>query len=313
MMKFSIIIPVYNAEMYLEKCLKSIINQTYFNYEVIIIDDGSTDNSAKIIKNISNDRFKYYYKKNSGVADTRNFGVSKAIGDYILFLDADDFFEINLLETISKNISNQDIIKYNARLVDKNNNLLKSYNIIPHNGLTPYDALKNYLQDELVDVFWIYAFKRDFWVKNNFKCMSGKVHEDFGLIPLILLCADNMSTIDFVGYNYVEVDNSITRNYNVSKIKKRYIDSLIQYKDLVSKIYISKELQCKKDLILIYITHSIVKRYSDLPSNLKKDLNFKSERIYKNLPSNNIKRYIKKYALMFNYKLYLFITKIGRK
>ena len=99
---FSIIIPVYNVAGYLEKSISSIKNQSFSDFECILIDDGSTDNSPTIcdelVKNDS--RFHVIHKKNEGVAVARNIGIEKSSGEYILFLDSDDTFELNLLENI---------------------------------------------------------------------------------------------------------------------------------------------------------------------------------------------------------------------
>ena len=101
MPKFSIIVPVYNTEKYLRKCLDSIKNQTFNDYEVIIINDGSTDNSLSIVSAINDIRIKIYSKSNGGVSAARNDGIIHSVGDYILFLDADDIF----LETHSPALS----------------------------------------------------------------------------------------------------------------------------------------------------------------------------------------------------------------
>ena len=90
--KYSIVVPVYNTEKYIRKCLDSIKNQTYTNYEVIIINDGSTDNSLEIINEYTkNKKFKVYTTKNKGLSEARNNGVKHCTGDYILFIDSDDF------------------------------------------------------------------------------------------------------------------------------------------------------------------------------------------------------------------------------
>lgn len=96
----SIIIPLYNAEKYIPETIQSVLNQTYKNWELIIVDDGSTDNSANIVKSYIDEdtRIKYYHKKNTGVSETRNQGIKLAKGDYIAFLDADDVWEKNNLE-----------------------------------------------------------------------------------------------------------------------------------------------------------------------------------------------------------------------
>lgn len=104
MYKYSIIVPIYNIESYLGDCLESIIKQKYDNYEVILVDDGSRDKSKYICKNYceKTSKFKYYYKKNGGLSDARNYGLNKATGDYIVFIDGDDFLEIDSLEEINK-------------------------------------------------------------------------------------------------------------------------------------------------------------------------------------------------------------------
>lgn len=102
----SVIIAIYNTEKYLSQCLKSIINQTYDQLEIILVDDGSTDHSAEICKNYAkkDSRIKYIYQKNSGVSCARNNGLSKATGDYIYFADSDDFLEPNMLEFLCRAI-----------------------------------------------------------------------------------------------------------------------------------------------------------------------------------------------------------------
>ena len=97
--KISVIVPVYNAEKYLEKCAESILNQTYSNFELLLINDGSVDNSSKVCHSFETDcRVKVYDKENEGVSKTRNFGISKAEGEYLLFIDSDDYIEPDMFE-----------------------------------------------------------------------------------------------------------------------------------------------------------------------------------------------------------------------
>ena len=101
---FSIIIPVYNSEKYLEACISSIINQNYQNFELILVDDGSTDNSASILKKYSklDERVKTVYKENGGVSSARNTGIDTSKNDYIIFVDSDDILEKNTLDYYNK-------------------------------------------------------------------------------------------------------------------------------------------------------------------------------------------------------------------
>lgn len=115
-MKFSIVVPVYNVEKYIRKCIESIITQTYQNFELIIVDDGSTDYSGKICdKYINKSNVKVFHKKNGGASSARNYGIKKSKGEYLMFIDGDDFlYDVNCLEELNKiiNNSNVDIIQY---------------------------------------------------------------------------------------------------------------------------------------------------------------------------------------------------------
>jgi len=100
MPRFSVIIPIYNKEKDVETTIKSVLNQTYIDYEVILVDDGSTDNSLDIVNAIEDDRIQIFTKQNEGVSKTRNYGITKAKAEYIAFLDADDYWYPNHLEIL---------------------------------------------------------------------------------------------------------------------------------------------------------------------------------------------------------------------
>lgn len=102
---FSIVIPVYNKEKFVAKTLKSVLSQTFSDFEIIIVNDGSNDNSEAIIQTFQDDRIQYYSKKNEGVTVARNFGIEKTTADYICFLDADDYWFPNFLETMHQFIA----------------------------------------------------------------------------------------------------------------------------------------------------------------------------------------------------------------
>ena len=117
-MLFSIVIPVYNVEKYLDECLKSILDQTEQDFEVILINDGSTDNSAAICDFYAKrfpDKIFVYYQENTGPLLTRRYGVAKSKGDFFLFMDADDYIDLNLLETVKETIQkfNCDMVMFN--------------------------------------------------------------------------------------------------------------------------------------------------------------------------------------------------------
>jgi len=118
-MKISVIVPVYNAEKYLSQCLDSIIHQTYCNLEILLIDDGSTDGSLEICRNYKkkDHRIKVIHKENEGPSKTRNIGIAHSTGDYIIFIDSDDYIEKNMLEEMYKAISEKevDVVRCNIK------------------------------------------------------------------------------------------------------------------------------------------------------------------------------------------------------
>ena len=111
MKKVSIIVPVYNGQDFINKCLNSLINQTYINVEIIVINDCSTDNSLDLLKKY-NDKIILINKENSSVSDSRNLGLKKASGDYIMFCDIDDWYEKVTVEKAVCEIGNYDLLKY---------------------------------------------------------------------------------------------------------------------------------------------------------------------------------------------------------
>ncbi|MCF6130448.1 glycosyltransferase [Flavobacterium sp. AS60] len=104
MPRFSVIIPVFNKEKFVAKTIKSVLSQTFTDFEIIILNDGSTDKSEQEILSVTNERIHYFFKQNEGVAKARNFGIEKATGEYLCFLDADDYWYDNFLETMNQYI-----------------------------------------------------------------------------------------------------------------------------------------------------------------------------------------------------------------
>ena len=140
MSKISIIVPVYGVEEYIVKCIDSLVNQTYKDIEIIVVDDGTKDNSIKLIEDNFNDkRIKIYHKKNGGLASARNYGITKATSEYLFFVDSDDYIDKNCLkemyETIKKDKSNLVICDYYKLYEDGKKEHIP---IIPH-----YDEKNN--------------------------------------------------------------------------------------------------------------------------------------------------------------------------
>ena len=134
MPEISIIVPVYNVEKYLPRCVDSILNQTFTNFELILVNDGSTDRSGIICDQYKkrDNRIKVIHKTNEGVSKARNIGISEAKGRYIEFIDSDDWIERSLLEDTLKQIriDNSDIIFFGLLYEDEDDNLIKEKNML---------------------------------------------------------------------------------------------------------------------------------------------------------------------------------------
>ena len=303
-MKYSIIIPVYNVEKYLEKCLKSILKQNYKNYEIILIDDCSTDNSKIIInkyeKIFSKKLKKIFLEKNCGQSEARNIGVNMSTGDYIFFIDSDDYIDDNLLENINNEILKNiklDLLRIPKRNINGNDGKINLQDKInTFNNLNGKEAFIKIRRNRIgLEVPWAYIIRRDYWVKNNFKFCSGRVHEDFGLIPLVLIKASKVSAIASPFYNHVIRENSTMTQKNYIKILEKAYDVIYHYDFLLNAIdkeYRENDL-AKKEYIQ-YITDKVFGYLRTLKEKDKKQ--YKSE-IHKRKMISRLKIYSMKSAL----------------
>ncbi len=208
---FSIIIPVYNKEQYIQKCIDSIVAQTVEDYEVIVVNDGSTDDSQKILDTIVDPRFQVITIPNGGVSNARNIGIQKAIGEYILFIDADDYVNLNHCAIIYKDIkqSNSDLVIFGLTKVF-NENIQKQ--IIPYKcGLVNFDEFKETFLTEfdhsegLYGYTWNKAARRSFILKHNvtFDC-SIKLAEDLDFWISTYALGPSIAFSNYSGYYYMQ-------------------------------------------------------------------------------------------------------------
>ncbi len=314
MATLSIIVPIFNTGKYIEKCLNSIQQQTIkHKTEIIIINDGSTDNSKQIIqkyleKQPNKNNIKYFEKENEGIAKTRNFGIEKATSPYILFVDSDDYIDSQLIEKIEPYIDKQiDLIKFKLQRVDQNENVLEKVDGPVFEEMTGQEAFhKMYSEDILLDSPCVYAIKKELFTKNNFS-FQRTYHEDFGLIPLLLLIAKSVVSINDYLYNYVQVENSITRNDNYQKTLQKMDDCLFHYDNMIKTLGKFNIKKKAKEDIKIYYTNAILLKLEELQ---KKDQSryikqIKNRKFSQNIKARNLKQLIKKIVLKINIKLYL--------
>lgn len=216
----SIIIPVFNVSRYLNVCLDSVLAQTYNNFECLLIDDGSTDNSEEICLNYSNldERFISIKINNSGPATARNIGLEKAMGKYITFIDSDDWVHHQYLECLYKMIiSNKaDIasvasLKTHDYIPDQKLGECKERIIQGIEALTQYDRDSYHLQSTV----WGKLYKRDLFDHIRFE--DGKLHEDISITYKLIYQSSRIVTNNAVLYYYRKRPESITGNRNIKK------------------------------------------------------------------------------------------------
>lgn len=302
----SIIITAYNAEKTIEKCLNSILDTKYNDYEIILVNDGSIDNTEKVIELFASDKIKYYKKKNTGVADSRNFGIDKAKGDYITFVDSDDYVASNYFEGIDKYINEDiDIIKRKGIIVKENKE--EKIKGATFDIITGEDAFnKLCFTDIFLDTLWSYIIKKSLFIDNNLYFEKDRFHEDFGLLPLLILKANKMVSLDDGIYYYVQTDNSIMREKNIDKTIKKAKDALYHYDNIIKTIESYDLSKFTKENVRIYCTNAILLKVNELNG---KEQNWyikelKKRKVYKNIKIRNLKQLIKKVLLLINIRLY---------
>ena len=312
MKKISIIIPVYNTAKYLKRCFESVLAQDYKNIEMVVINDGSIDNSELIINEYKEkypELISYYNKPNTGVADTRNFGIEQAKGEYIMFLDSDDYIDKALLKTLEKYTDkNIDLIKFKLQRVDDTGKILEIVPGATFEQTTGEDGFnKLYSTDVLLDSPCVYLIKKEIFTNNNLKFTVGTEHEDFGLVPFIIVLAKTMISVNFYGYFYVQSDNSITRNEDYKRTIKKAYDALSHYDNAIE---LTKKLELKKSTkqnIRIYYTNAIILKAKELHNEeqAKYITEIRARKMVKNIKVRNLKQFIKRLLLSINIKLYL--------
>ena len=314
MAKISILVPVYNTGKYIERCLNSIVNQTNNEeIEIIIVNDGSTDNSEEVIKKYMETYSKvtniaYFAKENEGVAKTRNFAIEKATSEYLLFVDSDDYISTDLVEKLEPYMEQKnDLIKFKLQRVNEKGEVLEKVDGPIFEQQTGEKAFHQlFSQDVLLDSPCVYVIKKELLTKNHFKFRQ-TYHEDFGLIPLILLSAKTVVSIDEYLYFYVQVENSITRNEDYQRTLKKMEDALAHYDYMLQAIEKMELTKIAKEDIKIYYTNAIILKLEELKPKEQKEYikQIRKRKMSQNIKARNIKQWIKKMLLKINIKLYL--------
>lgn len=319
----SIIIPIFNVDKWLKQCLDSLMSQTYNNIEVLLIDDGSTDNSANICFDfVKNDkRFLYFKKINGGLSDARNYGIKKAKGDYIAFIDSDDFVSSHYIEKLYNGIriNNADIAICGFNEFTSNANIPEKSFILKMTDrtiLSGKDVIALSFDYKIYGwslcCAWNKLYKKSLFAKVKFE--KGRLFEDDLIFPQLFVNINRVVLIHEPLYQYRQRENSIMH----SLITKKKIEDAV-YSDKVWMSTLKKaqltslyklSIQKYKNTIMAYWIHNkqILKR-EHLLSNFQNEFR-KYERLYH---STNMQKRIRDFLGFISLNIPCFLYKLVKR
>ena len=326
----SIIIPVYKVEKYIYKCIDSVLNQTYKNLEIILVDDGSPDKCPEICEEYAkkDNRIKIIHKKNGGLSDARNAGLKVATGKYIGFVDSDDYIEKDMYQVLYNNIikTNSDISIVNLKEVKENeiieNNVKDEQNTIEY---TKLEGLKKLIENKIKSYAWNKLYKKE--ILNNIEFPVGRKMEDLAVMHKIFEKANKIVYTDKIEYYYLQRGDSILGNIDLKLTKDLFYFVTERYKYMIKKypqlqdtlnidrikyIFIYHKNICLINDINTYNKTEFLNEYLFLKNNFK---NYK-KKIFQNLSTMSKFEYNLLYInrnLLFNYyKLKKTIKKLAK-
>lgn len=313
----SVIVPVYNMEEYLNKCIDSILKQSYLNIEVLLIDDGSTDRSKDICLSYEkmDKRVKYYYKDNGGLSSARNFGIKKCKGKYIGFVDSDDVIHENMFKILYENLIDTksdlsicEVCRFNDEPVYTFSDEKTLYN--------KEEVLRIILEDKKICNFAVNKLYKKKLLK-GIEFPIGKYQEDVGTIYKYIMCCNNIVYCDSKLYGYYSRENSISKKLT-SKFIYDYFDAIdVRANDLKEfNLYEYVKLNRVNVIMGLFIDLS-VNKYLLKDNELNKFMNDKLielKKLYKEVKWLNSKKHnLMIMVLVFNKNLFMFLMGIYLK
>lgn len=269
-MKFSFIVSAYNIENYIDKCIQSILSQSINDYEIIVIDDGSTDSTSEILKSFSGrNNIKIITQKNGGLGSTRNVGLKFATGEYIIFIDGDDWIESNYLEVVSNvlnNNNNPDIIRI-GYFIDFDDRSIISNPVVEKD---PSKIKKLVLNDQLSSQSWLNVAKKELYDNISFPTT---LYEDLPVTFKIYFKASTIIIENTPIYHYIQRSTSISNSFSVKKpigllygFKEKYdfakANSLNDSCNMLFKKVIYNSIQTIRYLTITTNAKTDIKKYS---------------------------------------------------
>lgn len=303
-MTISIIMPVYNVEKYIAKSIKSLINQTYKDFELILINDETKDKSIEIaldlLKN-TNIKYKVIDQKNSGVSAARNNGIENSIGDYIYFLDSDDYVSDTFLEKFYDKFkeTNADIVYCDYKHIDENETiLLDSSTDVSEKPSDGQDMALRFLKDEFS--IWIGSgiYKAELIKNNNLKFDSNRRYaEDIVFISKALLYSKRIVGINEKLAYYLRREGAVTKS-----VSEKHLDCYYSFKDLLK--FVEVNFENEKNIINVLKEYKIPYSICHVFSMFSRDEIYK-ERLIRFLNDKEVKKDIGNYKIQEFNKKYL--------
>lgn len=310
----SVIVPIYNTEKYLKRALNSLLKQTYQDLEILLIDDGSTDSSLKICQEYAKKdyRIKVFHQENKGVSVVRNFGLSVAKGEYISFLDSDDYMEPNMLQTLYQNLidTESDISVCHYQKFKDQISHIQVKKIVK--VLEPLQALEDIISDGLLTNFlWNKLFKKSVFC--SFAFPVNKIYEDVYIMPKLLEQAKKICYTNLILYYYYQREDSYVNYYSKEK-NDNYLEVCHEvYRQLLKYEILNDKLKAYR---IFYIYSAFLQLAKSNLYHVMFDKNMNQEYIYfrkniKYLQRNfSLKRKLLIYALYMHRILFYQIVKI---
>ncbi len=308
-LKVSIIIPVYNVEKYIAKCIQSLLAQTYKNFEAIIVDDGSPDNSIQIAKELVNGdpRFVFLEKENGGLSSARNLGLDYMKGDYVAFLDSDDYFHHECLDKVITEFEKNrkiDIVIFGTLWVSEKGEVLHKTT----SDIAKYCVYKDILlyENSIEQMVWNKVYHRDVFVDERF--YEGIIYEDTEIIPRLLL-NKKLSHLPYYLYRYIQREGSITNEYNRLSISSIFF-ILNSHREFLEKLGLYNEYKMYYEIGYIYRTfYHELKKIVSYSQHYDQDIRlFKKSLDEKIISWNNILRahgvFSKSFLLVLLFKIH---------
>lgn len=238
----TIIVPIYKVEEYLDRCVKSLVKQSYRNIEIILVDDGSPDRCPQMCDEWAkkDNRIVVIHKKNGGLSDARNAGIDRASGDYLLFVDSDDYIELDSCEQFARiaDETQADIIVGNAlQETPKGNVSMDRTNLEEGRIYSSTEFIKLAISArEWYAPAWLALYKKAMFKEKHLQYIKGLLHEDMEMLPRVYFAAQKVSFLDKEFYHYITRGDSIMGSANKEKNGKHLIKIYTEWKYLFDEV-----------------------------------------------------------------------------